>query len=618
MENLSEWVVRSPSEIYSLMDRGAKVRATGSTRLNELSSRSHAVFIMIVEQNEQCVVDENGNEVDLDEYRAIVSETGEFRGEVREVFKIGKLNLVDLAGSERVRYSGATGRSLDESKKINQSLSALGNVIAALTDPRGRQHIPYRDSKLTRLLEDSLGGNCRTTMIAMISPALEAFAESLSTLKFANRAKSIKNEAHINEDLDQRALLRKYENELKKLRNELQNKTKDVVDKKKLLELEQAKKRAEDDKMAAISALTKKTEEFVREQQIKRDLEHRIATMQSQLLVGGEKIQETPMFKNLLKKEHERVHKIYLNKMQALERERQSIEEDKAQVDRYKQLLLKQRDIMIALTARLNERDEYILNLQEELDAYDRHQKMLEDTVTQKNELIRQYESSGSLVGGVTSIAGHMTSGSEDKYVLASTIQQLNEKLRRSYEENERLSQQYRIDREELQKLQLRLSSSTVGDDGNQQQPFSIIDKQQIQMLKQQCITKEKEKQALRTILETRVAPELEKIYGLVSQLLSKQNRDQVEEARGTISDLSELLNASIAALAIRKTPSTPITPSVVNTPLPNVGYSSSSMNMMNPNVSYAPSTQTPSSQIYSTYQSGFISSTTPTNTRYQ
>lgn len=118
---------------------------------------------------------------------------------VRQSFKVGKLNLVDLAGSERVRLTGATGQRLEESKKINQvsvvgwlprrcsavqsrpdtpvpllqSLSALGNVIAALTDPRGRQHIPYRDSKLTRILEDSLGGNCKTTMMAMISPALE-------------------------------------------------------------------------------------------------------------------------------------------------------------------------------------------------------------------------------------------------------------------------------------------------------------------------------------------------------------------------------------------------------------------------------------------------------------
>jgi Kinesin motor domain len=91
---------------------------------------------------------------------------------------------------------------LEESKNINQSLSCLGNVIAALTDSKPRQHIPYRDSKLTRLLKDSLGGNCRTTMIVMISPAPEAFSETLSTLKFATRAKKIKNDAKINEDVD--------------------------------------------------------------------------------------------------------------------------------------------------------------------------------------------------------------------------------------------------------------------------------------------------------------------------------------------------------------------------------------------------------------------------------
>ncbi len=89
--------------------------------------------------------------------------------------------------------TGATGQRLQESKSINQSLSCLGNVISALTEQKQRNHIPYRDSKLTRLLEDSLGGNCKTTMIAMISPAFDAYNESISTLKFATRAKKIKN-----------------------------------------------------------------------------------------------------------------------------------------------------------------------------------------------------------------------------------------------------------------------------------------------------------------------------------------------------------------------------------------------------------------------------------------
>jgi len=137
---------------------------------------------------------------------------------------------VDLAGSERVRVTGATGKRLEESKKINASLSCLGNVISALTDAKGRAHIPYRDSKLTRLLEDSLGGNCKTTMMAMVAPSWDAFSESHSTLKFATRAKRIKNEAKINEDVDSRTLLRKYEIELKKLKQELQEKNQKTGD----------------------------------------------------------------------------------------------------------------------------------------------------------------------------------------------------------------------------------------------------------------------------------------------------------------------------------------------------------------------------------------------------
>ena len=123
------------------------------------------------------------------------------------------------------------------------------------------------------MLEDSLGGNCRTTMMAMISPALEAMVESLSTLKFANRAKSIKNEARVNEDLDQKSLLRKYERELKKLRAELEARSKNVVDKRRLLELDEQRRRAEADKMAAIRALEARSLEFMQEKEEKKRLE---------------------------------------------------------------------------------------------------------------------------------------------------------------------------------------------------------------------------------------------------------------------------------------------------------------------------------------------------------
>uniref|UniRef100_A0A671M231 Kinesin motor domain-containing protein n=1 Tax=Sinocyclocheilus anshuiensis TaxID=1608454 RepID=A0A671M231_9TELE len=133
-----------------------------------------------------------------------------------EHLRAGKLNLVDLAGSERQSKTGATGDRLQEATKINLSLSALGNVISALVDGRSK-HIPYRDSKLTRLLQDSLGGNTRTLMVACLSPADNNYEESISTLRYANRAKSIQNRPRINED-PKDALLREYQEEIKKLR----------------------------------------------------------------------------------------------------------------------------------------------------------------------------------------------------------------------------------------------------------------------------------------------------------------------------------------------------------------------------------------------------------------
>ncbi|KRX02482.1 P-loop containing nucleoside triphosphate hydrolase [Pseudocohnilembus persalinus] len=379
VEGLSEWAVRNPTEIFSLIQKGAQSRATASTKMNDVSSRSHAVFIIIVEQ--MTILADN----------TIVTQSIQFQQEQPKEIKVGKLNLVDLAGSERVRVTGATGKRLEECKKINQSLSCLGNVISALTDSRS-PHIPYRDSKLTRILEDSLGGNCKTTMFAMISPALEAFQESLSSLKFANRAKNIKCKPIINEDVDQRALLIKYEQELRKLKQELKNKTKTGIDKTKLTQLEEDRRRAEQDKNMAMAALEARSKEFFQERELKRKLEEKIRSINSQLLVGGHQILEHPEFRNALEQQQVKIREEYENKIKKLEQEREQIEEDKAQVDRYKQLLLKQRDIMIALTTRLNERDETIIQLQEELDAYDRIHRETEEMLESKSYRVAQLQ----------------------------------------------------------------------------------------------------------------------------------------------------------------------------------------------------------------------------------
>ncbi|EAS01503.2 kinesin motor catalytic domain protein (macronuclear) [Tetrahymena thermophila SB210] len=372
VDGLSEWAVRNPTEIFSLIQRGAQFRRTAATKMNDVSSRSHAVFIIIVEQ-----MTFNGDEA----------------SQASKQIRVGKLNLVDLAGSERVRVTGATGKRLEECKKINQSLSCLGNVISALTDSKSpKSHIPYRDSKLTRLLEDSLGGNCKTTMMAMISPALEAFSESLSSLKFANRAKNIKNQPIVNEDVDQRALLRKYEIELKKLKQELEERNKMLIDKSRLIQLEEDKKRAELEKKNAMAALEKRSKEFFQEREEKKKLEEKIRSINTQILVGGQKIEDTPQFRNALEEQQRIIRCQYEKRLQDLEKEREQITEDKAQVDRYRQLLLKQRDIMIALTTRLNERDETIIQLQEELDAYDRIHRETEESLEYQVQRNQQLE----------------------------------------------------------------------------------------------------------------------------------------------------------------------------------------------------------------------------------
>lgn len=207
--------------------------------------------------------------------------------------------------------------------------------------------------------------------MAMVSPSYDAYSESVSTLKFATRAKKIKNEARINEDVDQKALLRKYEVELKKLRKQLAEKRDEIFSKEEMMRLKQDRQRAEKDKEAAIYALESKYKEYLQEK------EDQIRQLTSQLLVGGQRIEETPQFRSALETKQKLIREEYEERLQEIEKERQMIEADKAQVDRYKQLLLKQRDIMLALTARINERDDTIIQLQEELDAIEQINKRL-------------------------------------------------------------------------------------------------------------------------------------------------------------------------------------------------------------------------------------------------
>ncbi|XP_064847875.1 kinesin-like protein KIF3C isoform X2 [Oncorhynchus masou masou] len=194
VRDLTSCVCRSVKEIEELMNLGNQVRSVGATDMNEHSSRSHTLFLITVE----------------------CSQTGP---DGRQHIRVGRLNLVDLAGSERQAKTGVHGERLKEAAKINLSLSALGNVISALADGRSG-HVPYRDSKLTRLLQDSLGGNAKTVMVATLGPAPQHYEETLTTLRYANRAKNIQNQPRVNED-PKDALLREFQKEIAWLRAQL-------------------------------------------------------------------------------------------------------------------------------------------------------------------------------------------------------------------------------------------------------------------------------------------------------------------------------------------------------------------------------------------------------------
>lgn len=186
--------VNTESEMMQCLKLGALSRTTASTQMNVQSSRSHAIFTIHLSQTRMCPQIDTENAID----NKVISESSQMN-EFETL--TAKFHFVDLAGSERLKRTGATGERAKEGISINCGLLALGNVISALGDKSKRAtHVPYRDSKLTRLLQDSLGGNSQTIMIACVSPSDRDFMETLNTLKYANRARNIKNKVMVNQD----------------------------------------------------------------------------------------------------------------------------------------------------------------------------------------------------------------------------------------------------------------------------------------------------------------------------------------------------------------------------------------------------------------------------------
>lgn len=180
--------IHGPQDAMRCLQQGALARTTASTQMNAQSSRSHAIFTILIKRQRRLTGEQTVIDDDVETLTA-------------------KFHFVDLAGSERLKRTGATGERAKEGISINSGLLSLGNVISALGDTSKRVlHIPYRDSKLTRLLQDSLGGNSQTLMIACVSPSDRDFMETLNTLKYANRARNITNKVIVNQDQSSRTI----------------------------------------------------------------------------------------------------------------------------------------------------------------------------------------------------------------------------------------------------------------------------------------------------------------------------------------------------------------------------------------------------------------------------
>ncbi|CAD8103013.1 unnamed protein product [Paramecium primaurelia] len=362
-KDLTMVTVKTAQEMDKYMSLGQNNRSVGATAMNAQSSRSHCIFTVYVESQ---IVDAKGN----------------------EFIRVGKLNLVDLAGSERQSKTQATGDRLKEATKINLSLSALGNVISALVDGK-TQHIPYRDSKLTRLLQDSLGGNTKTVMITALSPADFNYDETLSSLRYASRAKMIKNQPKINED-PKDALLKQQADEIQKLKEQLSklNKNgggggseKDIQNNsssnfygnlKKQQEILEIEKIKSDEVQKELEKLKQDNERLIKERKDKEEQMSRQKQRElEQLIKDNENLQ----------KEKEKVLE------QIAEKEQKAIEEQNLRQKLQELMAAKEKMVVTGGKASEEEKKKYRLQQKKLKQQSQEHEKLLEEREKQKDEL---------------------------------------------------------------------------------------------------------------------------------------------------------------------------------------------------------------------------------------
>lgn len=339
VEGLTETVIKSSQDALECLAKGSMMRTTAATNMNRSSSRSHAVFTITTEKSEP-------------------------DGAGGVVVTVGKLCLVDLAGSERVKSTGITladGKRMDEAKNINSSLSAFGKVVLALTSG-GNQHVPYRDSKLTRILQGSVGGNCKTTMITTVGPSASAYAETVSSLKFATRAKKIKNYAVVNQDLTDQTALAQYQKEILRLRQQLAEKHASSTymhgsaNSDHMRSLQQRATEAELTAQAKHERLLLREREIEAERKEKSSLLQRIEELESQILDSAASPDGTnpevfrkavaeaeARFLTKFEEEYKRKKTVMGKEREALRKEREQLDLDRARLEQAQRALIEDR-----------------------------------------------------------------------------------------------------------------------------------------------------------------------------------------------------------------------------------------------------------------------------------
>jgi len=407
VEGLCELIVKDAVSINRLIDQGNTVRRVAATNMNEQSSRSHSVFTIKVEQKTNTELE---------------------GGVTREQIVKAKLNLVDLAGSERANKTGATGSTLKEGANINMSLMALGNVINALSESAAskgqKRHIPYRDSKLTRLLQESLGGNSATVMLAAISPADYNYDETLSTLKYAHRAKSIENVVVRNEDMQER-MIRDLKNEIENLRKQLHEGggIADHEAERKLRELQEAQKSAWEER----ERLSKQLEE---------ERQSNMNTVISNMMTTV-KDQKVNIMKNIKRLSNEKAN--ITKKMKSYKDSNDAL---RGTLD----------ELMVEYQTQQGEYDNLIGQKDDENAALlesigNKMASLLVNIEASKNEWVKRREDLRALKSTLDSVEEEITSERGELVATAGLLDQ-NDKLRAQIVEEERLKAKELIERE--------------------------------------------------------------------------------------------------------------------------------------------------------------------------